>query len=146
MPVVLKKILALVIGLVICVSTVALLEQLNHSLFIPTSASTADSHDPSVATAFMKNLPVAAYLMVLFAWLAGTALGIAAASVLIKRVSRLFVPVITGVMLLSTIANFYLLPHPTWLMIAAVVLIPVTGFGTGWLLHRRFKVPVTPDT
>lgn len=146
MPVVLKKILALVIGLVICVSTVALLEQLNHSLFIPSSASTADSHDPSVATAFMKNLPVAAYLMVLFAWLAGTALGIAAASLLIKRVSRLFVPVITGVMLLSTIANFYLLPHPTWLMIAAIVLIPVTGFGTGWLLHRRLKVAVTPDS
>ena len=146
MPVVLKKILALVIGLVICVSTVALLEQLNHSLFIPSSASTADSHDPSVATAFMKNLPVAAYLMVLFAWLAGTALGIAAASLLIKRVSRLFVPVITGVMLLSTIANFYLLPHPTWLMIAAIVLIPVTGFGTGWLLHRRLMVAVTPDS
>ena len=146
MPVVLKKILALVIGLVICVSTVALLEQLNHSLFIPSSASTADSHDPSVATAFMKNLPVAVYLMVLFAWLAGTALGITAASLLIKRVSRLFVPVITGVMLLSTIANFYLLPHPTWLMIAAIVLIPVTGFATGWLLHRRLMVAVTPVT
>ncbi len=145
MPVVLKKILALVIGLVICVATVALLEQLNHSLFVPSSASTADSHDPSVATAFMKNLPVAAYLMVLFAWLAGTAFGIAAASLLIKRVSRLFVPVITGVMLLSTTANFYLLPHPTWLMIAAVVLIPFTGFGTGWLLSRRFKVSATPD-
>jgi len=145
MPVLLKKILALVIGMVICVATVALLEQLNHSLFVPSSASTADSHDPTVATAFMKNLPVAAYLMVLFAWLAGTAIGITAASLLISRVSRLFVPVITGVMLLSTIANFYLLPHPTWLMIAAVVLIPFTGFGTGWLLSRRFKVSVTPD-
>lgn len=145
MPVVLKKILALVVGLVICVGTVALLEQLNHSLFIPASASTADSHDPSVATAFMKNLPVAAYLMVLFAWLAGTAFGIAAASLLIRRVSRLFVPVITGIMLLSTIANFYLLPHPTWLMIAAVVLIPFTGIGTRWVLHRRFKLSVTPD-
>ncbi|OBP15107.1 hypothetical protein A5320_06875 [Rheinheimera sp. SA_1] len=144
MPVLLKKILALVIGLVVCVATVAVLEQVNHSLFIPTSASTADAHDPSVATAFMKNLPVAAYLMVLFAWLAGTAFGITAASLLIKRVSRLFVPIITGVMLLSTIANFYLLPHPTWLMIAAVLLIPCTGLGTGWLLARRFKVTETP--
>lgn len=141
MPVVLKKILALVIGLVICVATVALLEQLNHSLFIPSSASTAESYDPSVATAFMKNLPVAAYLMVLFAWLVGTAFGIAAASLLIKRVSRLFVPVITGVMLLSTIANFYLLPHPTWLMIAAVVLIPLTGVGAGLWLSRYFSKP-----
>lgn len=141
MPVVLKKILALVIGLVICVATVALLEQLNHSLFMPSSASTAESYDPSVATAFMKNLPVGAYLMVLFAWLVGTAFGIAAASLLIKRVSRLFVPVITGVMLLSTIANFYLLPHPTWLMIAAVVLIPLTGVGAGLWLSRYFSKP-----
>jgi hypothetical protein len=146
MPVVMKKILALLLGLVVCVATVAVLEQLNHSLFVPASASTADSHDPSVATAFMKNLPVAAYLMVLFAWLAGAAIGIAVASLLIKRVSRLFVPVITGVMLLSTIANFYLLPHPTWLMIAAVVLIPLSGIGTGWWLNRRFAKPAAPDS
>jgi len=144
MPVQLKKILALVIGLVVCVATVAVLEQLNHSLFVPTSATTADAHDPSVATAFMKNLPVVAYLMVLFAWLAGTALGIAAASLLVKKVSRLFVPIITGVMLISTIANFYLLPHPTWLMVAAVVLIPCAGIGTGWWLRRRFKATATP--
>lgn len=141
MPLVLKKILALVLGLVVCVATVALLEQLNHSWFVPSSASTPDAHDPSVANAYMKNLPVAAYLMVLFAWLAGTAIGIAVASLLIKRVSRLFVPVITGMMMLSTIANFYLLPHPTWLMIAAVVLIPSTGVGAGLWLSRYFAKP-----
>lgn len=143
MPLVLKKILALVIGLVICITTVALLEQLNHFLFIPESASTTDAHDPSVARAFMKNLPVAAYLMVLFAWLAGTALGIATASLLLKRVSRLFVPVITGIILLSTMANFYLLPHPSWMIVAAVLLLPLTGWTTGWLLKRKFNVPVT---
>lgn len=143
MPLVLKKILALVIGLVICITTVALLEQLNHFLFIPESASTADAHDPSVARSFMKNLPVAAYLMVLFAWLAGTALGIATASLLLKRVSRLFVPVITGIILLSTMANFYLLPHPSWMIVAAVLLLPLTGWTTGWLLKRKFNVPVT---
>jgi len=138
MPVVLKKIMALVIGLVICISTVAVLEQLNHHFFVPDSANTGDLSDPSVATAFMKNLPFAAYLMVLFAWLAGTALGIITASMLIKRVSRLFVPAITGVMLVSTLANFYLLPHPTWLMIAAVLLIPTVGISCGLLLKRRF--------
>jgi hypothetical protein len=143
MPLVLKKILALIIGLVVCVATVALLEQLNHGLFIPASASSADAHDPSVARTFMENLPVVAYLMVLIAWLAGTALGIASASWLLKRVSRLFVPVITGLMLLSTIANFYMLPHPVWLVVAAIVLIPFTGFTTGWLLSRKFKVLVS---
>lgn len=146
MPLVLKKILALIIGLVICVATVALLEQLNHSLFIPESASTADVHDPSVASTFMKNLPVSAYLMVLFAWLAGTTLGIASASLILKRVSRLFVPIITGVMLLSTIANFYLLPHPTWMIVAALILIPLTGWFTGWFLNRKLKVPVTAQS
>ncbi len=145
MPLVLKKILALVIGLAVCVATVALLEQLNHSLFIPESASTADAHDPSVARTFMENLPVAAYLMVLIAWLAGTSLGIVSASWLIQRVSRLFVPVITGLMLLSTIANFYLLPHPIWLVVAAIVLIPLTGFATGWLLSRKFNVLVPQE-
>ena len=139
MPVILKKILALVIGLVICVATVAVLEQLNHRLFIPGGISSADADDPSVAIAFMKNLPLAAYLMVLLSWLVGTAFGIAAASLLLKRVSRLFVPVITGVMLLSTIANFYLLPHPTWLMIGTLILLPLVGWGSGWLLNRRLN-------
>lgn len=139
MPVILKKILALVIGLIVCVATVAVLEQLTHRLFVPGGFSTADADDPSVAIAFMKNLPLAAYLLVLLAWLAGTAFGIATASLLLKRVSRLFVPVITGVMLLSTIANFYLLPHPTWLMIGTVILIPMVGWCSGWLLSRRLK-------
>lgn len=142
MPLVLKKILALIIGLVLCVAIVALLEQLNHGLFIPESANMADVHDPSQAQVLMKNLPVTAYLMVLFAWLAGTAVGIAAASLLLKRVSRIFVPVITGVMLLSTFANFYLLPHPLWLMIAAAVLIPLIGVATGWLLKRKFHLSI----
>ncbi len=141
MPLVLKKILALIVGLVVCIATVALLEQLSHSLFLSTSASTADAHDPSVATTYMKNLPVVAYLMVLLAWVAGTAAGIAVASLILRRVSRLFVPLITGMMLLSTIANFYLLPHPWWLMVAAVVLIPLAGIYTGLTLGRRWPTP-----
>ena len=84
--------------------------------------------------------------MVLFAWLAGTTLGIASASLILKRVSRLFVPIITGVMLLSTIANFYLLPHPTWMIVAALILIPLTGWFTGWFLNRKLKVSVTAQS
>ncbi|MBU1436825.1 MAG: hypothetical protein KJ930_04940 [Gammaproteobacteria bacterium] len=145
MPVMLKKILALIVGLVVCIAIVALLEQLAHQLLATPSANAVDTEDPTAASAYMKNLPVAAYLMVLLAWGAGTAAGIAVASILVKRVSRLFVPVITGMMLLSTIANFYLLPHPWWLMITAVVMIPLIGIFTGLRLSRRFNSTKVPD-
>ena len=141
MPLVMKKILALLVGLFVCVATVALIEQLNHSLFAP--AIELNTQDPAAERAYMQNLPVVAYLLVLLAWITGTFTGISVASLIVKRVSRLFMPVITGMMLLSTVANFYLLPHPIWLMVATVVLIPAAGILTGLWLSRRFPKPAT---
>ena len=137
MSLALKKILALVVGMLVCVATVALIEQLNHALFI--APSDLPSQDPAAEHAYMQSLPLLAYCMVLLAWLTGTFSGITVASFMIKRVSRLFMPVISGMMLVSTLANFYLLPHPAWFMLASVVLIPVTGLLTNRWLKRRFS-------
>ncbi|WP_306521667.1 hypothetical protein [Rheinheimera sp.] len=136
MPLALKKILALLIGLLVSIGTIALLEQFSHWLYPP--ASTPDWQDPSAVAAYMQSLPVMAYLLVLLAWFSGVVAGIVVATLLVKRVSRLFVVVITAMVWLATLANVYLIPHPLWVSVTALFLLPLAGWLTGRWLHRCY--------
>lgn len=142
MPLALKKILALLVGLMVSIGTIALLEQFSHWLYPPTS--TPDWQDPSAVAAYMQSLPVVAYLLVLLAWFSGVICGILVATLLVKRVSRLFVVVITAMVWLATLANIYMIPHPTWIAATALLLLPVAGWLSGRLLQRRY--PHLPET
>lgn len=136
MPLALKKILALLIGLIVSISTIALLEQFSHWLYPP--STTPDWQDPSAVAAYMQSLPVAAYLLVLLAWASGVVTGIVVATLLVKRVSRLFVVTITGMVWLATLANIYMIPHPAWVAAAALLLLPAVGWLSGHFLKRRY--------
>lgn len=136
MPIALKKILALLIGLMVSIGTIALLEQFSHWLYPP--SSTPDWQDPSAVAAYMQSLPVVAYLLVLLAWFSGVVTGIVVATLLVKRVSRLFVVVITAMVWLATLANIYMIPHPVWVAATALLLLPLTGWLTGYLLNRCY--------
>lgn len=136
MPLALKKILALLAGLMVSIGTIALLEQFSHWLY-PVGTQ-PDWQDPSAVAAYMQSLPVGAYLLVLLAWFSGVVVGIAAATMLVKRVSRLFVVVITAMVWLATLANVYLIPHPLWVSVTALVCLPLLGFLCGHLLNRCY--------
>lgn len=136
MPLALKKILALLAGLVVCIGTMALLEQLSHWLY--PAVATPDWQDPAAVAAYMHALPVGAYVLVLLAWFSGVVSGIGVATLLVKRVSRLFVVVITAMVWLATLANVYLIPHPLWVSVTALVCLPLLGLLAGFLLHRCY--------
>lgn len=136
MPLALKKILALLIGLMVSIGTIALLEQFSHWLYPP--GSMPDWQDPSAVAAYMQSLPVGAYLLVLLARFSGVVTGIVVATLLVKRVSRLFVVAITGMVWLATLANIYMIPHPAWIAVVSLLLLPVVGWLSGHLLQRCY--------
>lgn len=142
-----RSVLGVVAGVVVAALVTAAIEWLGGRLHpMPV---TVDPSDPSDMAAWVETLPTGAFMIVLAAWLAGTFVGGLVAS-LVARTRPLFHSGIVGVFILAaTIANFVMIPHPTWLVATAVVCIPLAA----WLASRvaiSFGVPAgsarTPGT
>ncbi len=131
----LRRILAVVAGLVAFITLVAAFDGLS-SVFFPTPAG-FDPNDVDSVRAHIENMPVVALVIVL----AGSTLGALGGSfltgVLIGEGSS-FWPFITGAIgLVATVMNALGRPHPTWFVAAAplgVVAATILGF---WLVWRR---------
>ena len=79
---------------------------------------------------------VAALAFVLLAYAAGSFLGAYTASTISLRHKR-GVAVIVGMVMLALVSlNFWMIPHPTWMVIAGV-LIPLPFALAGWKLAAR---------
>jgi O-antigen/teichoic acid export membrane protein len=131
----LRRILAVVAGLVAFIALVAAFDGLSGALF-PAPAG-FDPNDIDSVRAHIENMPVVALVIVL----AGSTLGALGGSFLTgfligEGVS--FWPVITGVVgLCATMVNALTRPHPAWFVAAApigVVAATVLGW---WLAWRR---------
>lgn len=123
-----RNILSIIIGLVTAVITFVIVESVNSSLHpIPANL---DFKNTEVVKQFYDNQPISFWLMVIFGWVVGSLL----CGFLIKLISKSdkkILTIIAGVILtLSAVANFYLLPHPTWFIIVGVLIfIPTTLLG-----------------
>ncbi|MEM6879388.1 MAG: hypothetical protein AAF544_12555 [Bacteroidota bacterium] len=123
-----RNILSVIIGLVAAVAIFTLAETINSSLH-PAPAD-LNIEDPAAVKAFYQSQPLSLWLLVLSGWV----LGSLACGFLIKLVSksdRKQLPIIAGGLLtLSAVANFFLIPHPTWFVVTGLlVFIPSTLLG-----------------
>ncbi len=80
---------------------------------------------------YLSAMPVASYAFLLAAYVAGSSLGgIVAGRIMFDPASRC-VWIVGGILLVTTVANLVMIPHPIWFSIASVVMIFVgTGFAT----------------
>ena len=92
-----------------------------------------DPADAAAMEALMASAPLAAKWGLVVVYFVATALGAFTATRITVRVWSGWV--VMAVMMAATVANFVMLPHPAWLMIAALVLI---GAG-GWLGIRTAR-------
>jgi hypothetical protein len=133
MPATLRTTLSLLAGIAVTFFTISAVEQVGHLLFpLP---PTADLQDSTAVAAYMKQLPVAALLLVLIGWLLGVLTGMTAASLLAGRPRGRFALTCGGLVILGAAANFYLLPHPQWLIWLSFILLPLVTFA-GWRALR----------
>jgi hypothetical protein len=136
MPQTLRTTLALLAGVVVTFFTIAAVEQLGHLLY--RAPEGLDWQDSSAASAYLKQLPVGALLLVLSGWLLGIFTGMAAATVLAGRCRGRFALSIGGLVLLGAASNFYMLPHPLWLMVLSLLMIPLLSYFSWWILKKRY--------
>ena len=111
-----RKVLAVVAGLVAMGATVATVEAISHALYPPPLG--LDFQDAAAIHEYIKVLPVGAFLLLLLAHFLGSFVG-AVTAVKIARDNRILWPLLIGaISLLAGAANLLMIPHPTWFIIA----------------------------
>lgn len=137
-----RGIAATVAGVLVAGLTIAGIEWLGHRLYPPPEGLKAD--DLEALAAYVAALPIGALLFVLLAWLLGVFLGGLVAALLAGRRPRLYAGVIAAVILLGAIANFAMVPHPAWFMVATVLTLPLAGFAAAAIGSRSSAQPAAP--
>ena len=123
----LKLILGVVVGVVVMMALVAGGQFALHAVFpIPMP----DPTDVEAVKAAMASAPLGAMIgLIVVYFIAAFGAAFVAAKV---AASRLAGGIVTGLMAALTIANFFMLPHPVWIIAASLILI----LAGGWLGAR----------
>ena len=143
MPRMLRNVLAVGLGAVVAIVVVTASDAVVASRW-PLPAG-ADSHDPAQLRAAMAALPVIAFLVMLVGWLLAVSLGAFLATRLSADGSKRHGLIITVLFLLATIVNLVSIPHPVWLAVTAVVLIPLVGWWVSAAASRTGESAPEPN-
>ena len=114
-----QRILPVVAGLMTGWIAIFGLEAVNH-LFYPPPAN-LDYTDKAAITDFMNSLPTEAFELLFITWMIGTFLGGLVGGWVYKPNYRNTAIIIGVIIALGSIINMTMIPHPTWLMIAASI-------------------------
>ncbi len=119
MPPVLKTLLAIVGGIIAGGLATAAVQKLSHMAFgVPEMSSNATYDE---IAAIMDQISLAAKLGVVVSWAAGMAAASYCAAFFAVHKS-LAAATALAVMMTFTVMNFYVIPHPTWMMVAPIAL------------------------
>lgn len=125
MPSAARSFIAIVAGMVVavtCVSVFDLVAGTFHPVppgFDPTNWEQVKAH--------AANAPVTALVVVLLGWMTGAFAGGVVSSRIAERKRKGYAYIISTLILAATISNFFTVPHPVWLMIAAIIGIAFAG-------------------
>lgn len=129
---VLRRVLAILAGVVTGALVIGSVEMLGHSLFGVGNAM-PDPSDAVAVRAYADGMSFAALASLLVAWCAGAYVGSLVAIRIAGGSERVMTLIVGGFVLFATVMNFFQFPHPLWLMVSAIVLIPVAS----WLAIGR---------
>lgn len=139
----LRKILAVLAGMVVAVLTIFLIERLGHAIFPPPAG--IDFSDPAAMKAYTQNASVMELLFPAIAWVVATILGGCLATAIAKKSPFIYAAIIGGLILLGTLANLIMIPHPLWFSIVSVAAIVAAIFASG-KIAARFVDPEVQET
>ena len=126
-----RKIAAAVLGIVVAGGIVAVVESLGHAVYpIPPEL---DMSDPVAFGNYVESLPFGAFLFVAGAWLMATLGGGLLACVIAREKPLVYSAIVGGFVLVATIANLIMIPHPLWFSISTLI-------ATGSLLSDSTRI------
>ena len=121
-----KNIVAGFAGIIVAGLLVWLVEMLGHTVYPPpTDINFADA---DAMRAYIDTLPIGALLFVAAAWFIGTLGGTFLACKLGDAKPMIYAIVVGGLMLVATVANLIMIPHPLWFSILGVIGILVAAW------------------
>ena len=137
----LRTIGGIVAGIVTLFVTVFLVEMIGHQFF-PISGE-VNLRDPRANPTLITGAPLGAQLFVVLAWFAGALLG----GLVAGRISRRHWPVwtVAALVILAALANVFMIPHPVWMQLGAVIAPLLGGFVASRMTEDR-PVPVAGGT
>ena len=121
-----RRILAVAAGILSAFALVAIIEAIGHMVYPP--PPDLDMTDSAAMAAYMKTLPIGAFLFFLAAWVIATIGGGLLACFIAKEKPMVFAGIVGGLILLGTIAILIMIPHPVWLSITGVLGIILATF------------------
>ncbi len=121
-----KNIAAGIAGVVIAMALVWLVEKIGHAVYPP--PPDLNFADPDAMRAYIETLPLGALLFVAAAWFIGTLCGTCAACAIGTAKPMIFAMVVGGLMLIATIMNLVMIPHPLWFSVLGIVGIIVAAW------------------
>lgn len=130
MPPITRSFAAVISGMVIAVTIVSIFDSVAGMLH-PVPAG-FDVTDLAQVKAHAGSAPVGALLLVLAGWILGPFAGGLVASRVATRSRRLYAWVILALLFSATIANLLAIPHPAWMVVAALLGVPWAG----WMAAR----------
>lgn len=124
-----RKIAAAVLGIVAAGLIVAATEKLGHSVYpVPPDI---DFRDPVQFGNYVEGLPIGAFIFVAGGWTSGTLGGGLLACFIARERPFVYSAIVGGFILVATIANLVMIPHPLWFSIGALIAIAVMTYFTG---------------
>jgi hypothetical protein len=134
-----RAIFSVVAGLIVAVVVVWAGNLLSHTIHPPPAG--LDLRDAATMRDFVASLPVSAILLVGLGWILGAGFGAFMAVRMARRAARWPGYLVGALILLATMYNLYVIPHPMWFAGVAVV-----GIAVATVLGVRigFGSPVAP--
>jgi membrane protease YdiL (CAAX protease family) len=124
-----RVILAVVAGCVLSVLIVAGVDTLAHMVYPPPAG--LDPRDPAAMRTLVAQMPAGAFVIIVCGWMLAAGFGAWLATKL-SRTSKTWPGyVVGGITFAATAFNLWAIPHPIWVVAAAVIGIPLaTWAGT----------------
>ena len=128
-----RGILGIVAGVAAAVLTVMAVQALGHALY-PYPAD-IDLNDPEQIARVFPTIPFAAKLFVVVAWFGGALVGAAVAKAIVGRSWAAWT--IAGLIALGAVMNLFVIPHPVWMQLSAVIAPLLGGMIANHLVRSR---------
>jgi sorbitol-specific phosphotransferase system component IIBC len=125
-----RSALVLLAGVIVAVIVVSLGDAVAGSIYsLPAGL---DRSNPESVRHAVAGLPTAAFLLLLAGWVLAAAVGSYVAARLATQARAIHGLIVAVFVLVATVSNLAVIPHPTWLWPAVIILIPAAG----WLATR----------
>lgn len=132
----LRDVLAAITGIVVAMVTVMLIQMLGHAVFPP--PADLNLQNTEAMRTYVSSIPVAALLFVLASYVVAAFDGTFVACLIGRAQPMYFALAVAVLMLVATITNLIMIPHPAWFSVASLAGI-VAAAAAAALLGKRLR-------